>query len=193
MQETTPVVWRKEGAPTRGWEVPPAVAASDREGEVPRTASGHRWLPAFRARKAMELKEGSALDNAARLFRRARTMGEIMVASETLSSDLFVLAREDTPEGRGLGFSSVMLVWVPGEGFGLMTWEGGRSHLLETYRTPEELALGRCPFRLLVAGTRALLAEDAGPRLLRMQENARRLQEWQRLDLVEAIAPLLTP
>ena len=128
----------------------------------------------------MEEKEGSPLEIAARLFRRARIMGDMMLASESLPSDLFVLAREDTPENHGLGFSSVLLVWVPGEGFGLMTWESGRSHLIETYRTPEELATGRVPFRILIAAVRALLAEDAGLRLLRMQENARRLQEWER-------------
>lgn len=195
METISVVPKKKEGAPTREWEVPPAVARNAREREVARSVNGHRWLPAFRARQALEQKEGTALENAVVLFRRARAMGEMLIGSGTLPSELFVLAREDTPENHGLGFSSILLVWVPGEGFGLMSWEGGTTHLIETYRTPEELALGRLPFRLLVAGVRAMLAEDAGPRLLRMQENARRLQEWERegAERAETQVPLTTP
>ena len=137
-------------------------------------------MPSFRARRALEDRSGSPLDNARRLFHRAEAMGEILLSSGTSSPELFVIAREDTPAAEGIGFTSVLLVWVPGDGFGLMTWEDGQGRLLETYHDPQELASGRAPYRLLVAATSTLLAEDAGARLVRLQENSRRLQEWER-------------
>lgn len=185
----------EEEPSTTGGEDPSAVAGSARGGEVPRSVKGHRRHPSFRARRALEDRQGSALENARKLFHRAEAMGEMFLESGTLVPELFVIAREDTPGSSQLGFSSVLLVWVPGDGFGLMTWEEGESHLLETYRSPEELAQGQVPYRLLLAATRTMLAEDAGARLVRLQENSRRLQEWERegADRPEHLAPLSSP
>lgn len=180
-----------QGAPTTAGEDPSVVTRNARGGEVPRSESGHRWLPKFRARQDLEDREGTPQENALRLFRRAEAMAEILLESGSASSGLFVLARDDTPQLGGVGFASVLLIWVPGDGFGLMSWEEGESRLLETYHTPAELARGRVPYRLLLAATRNLLADDAGLRLSRLQENARRLQEWQRegAERTEVTAP----
>lgn len=186
---------REEEAPTTGGEDPSVVAPSARGGDVPRSAKGHRWHPSFRARQALEGRAGTPLENARKLFVRAEVMGEMFRDSGLSAPDLFVVAREDLPGEGGVGFSSILVVWVPGDGFGLMTWEDGESHLLETYHSPEELARGRAPYRLLIAATRNLLAEDAGARLVRLQENSRRLQEWQRegAERLEPLAPQASP
>ncbi len=185
----------KEEAPTTGGEDPSVVARNARGGDVSRSAKGHRWHPSFRARQALEERSGSPLENALQLFHRAEIMGEILQETGTSSPELFVVAREDIPGSEGIGFSSIMLVWVPGDGFGLMTWDDGESHLLETYHSPEELAEGRAPYRLLVAATRNMLADDAGARLVRLQENSRRLQQWERegADRPGHTAPLESP
>lgn len=170
----------REGAPTTDEEGLSAVREAGRGGEVPRSANPHRWLPSFRARLALESRSGSVQENAERLFRRAEVMGALLLACETDTLEPFVLAREDTPLPDGRSFSSTLLIWVPGEGFAVLTRENGVDHLHEFYHTPSDMIEGQVPYRLLVAATATLLAEDAGPRLLRMQENARRLRSWER-------------
>lgn len=133
---------------------------------------------ASRGREALARRLGTPLENAQRLFRRGEAMGEFLLQAGLVEDDLLVIAREDAPLPDHTGLRSLIIAWVPGGGFAYMTGEGGEFKVVEVYRTPEEMASGVLPLRLLAAASRNLVAEDAGERLVRMLENTRKLHEW---------------
>lgn len=133
---------------------------------------------ATRGREALARRLGTPLENAQRLFRRGEVMGEFLLQAGLVEDDLLVISREDSPLPNQGGLRSLIIAWVPGGGFAYMAGEGGEFKVVEVYRTPEEMASGALPLRLLAAASRNLMAEDAGERLVRMLENTQRLHEW---------------
>ncbi len=155
--------------------IPPELAVLGAAGSAPARYASRQTFS--RGRRLVEQRLGTTRANAESLFRHARVMGEFFVRAGLVEREPFVVAREDTPLADHMGFRSAILAWVPGGGFAYMVGVKGHYRVLEVYRTPDEICQGILTVRLLASAARGFQAEDAGERLLRLQENARKLRE----------------